>query len=268
MNPLYSILIGIVQGISEWLPISSKTQVLLTSEFLLGISVTVAYTFGLFMEMGSIGSAAIYFRNDIREVLRDKNLLLFLVIVTLFTGLVGVPLYILSEKVLSTVSYNAGIPMLILGIALIIDGIYIKYSRNKIIPKNSENVKLRDMIIIGIAQGLAALPGVSRSGITVSTMLFLGYSPENAFRYSYLAYIPASLGAVGTTLLFTKHNINEIFNILGYEGILLAVFSSLVIGIITISFLLKIAKKSSVYVIDFILGIIAITFSSLLILIS
>ncbi|MEM3353625.1 MAG: hypothetical protein QXW16_06545 [Saccharolobus sp.] len=69
-------------------------------------------------------------------------------------------------------------------------------------------------------------------------------------------------------LLFTKHNINEIFNILGYEGILLAVFSSLVIGIITISFLLKIAKKSSVYVIDFILGIIAIIFSSLLILIS
>ena len=267
MNPLYSILIGIVQGISEWLPISSKTQVLLTSEFLLGISVTVAYTFGLFMEMGSIGSAAIYFRNDIREVLRDKNLLLFLVIVTLFTGLVGVPLYILSEKVLSTVSYNAGIPMLILGIALIIDGIYIKSSRNKIIPKNSENVKLRDMIIIGIAKGLAALPGVSRSGITVSTMLFLGYSPENAFRYSYLAYIPASLGAVGL-LLFTNHNINEIFNILGYEGILLAVFSSLVIGIITISFLLKIAKKSSVYVIDFILGIIAITFSSLLILIS
>ena len=181
MNPLYSILIGIVQGISEWLPISSKTQVLLTSEFLLGISVTVAYTFGLFMEMGSIGSAAIYFRNDIREVLRDKNLLLFLVIVTLFTGLVGVPLYILSEKVLSTVSYNAGIPMLILGIALIIDGIYIKSSRNKIIPKNSENVKLRDMIIIGIAKGLAALPGVSRSGITVSTMLFLGYLQKMLF---------------------------------------------------------------------------------------
>lgn len=94
------IIIGIVQGISEWLPISSKTQVLLTSHFLLGLDVAIAYSFGLFMEMGSIGSAVIYFRKDIANVFKDRKLLFYLVIVTIITGIVGVPLYIVSDKLL------------------------------------------------------------------------------------------------------------------------------------------------------------------------
>ncbi|EZQ11531.1 UDP pyrophosphate phosphatase [Candidatus Acidianus copahuensis] len=123
MDTLKLVLIGIVQGISEWLPISSKTQVLLTSHFLLGLDVAIAYTFGLFMELGSIGSALIYFRREVKNVFKDKKLLVYLVIVTLVTGIIGVPLYIISDKILQN-AYNPGIPMIILGIALIIDGIY------------------------------------------------------------------------------------------------------------------------------------------------
>lgn len=161
MNILASILIGIVQGIAEWLPISSKTQVLLASHYLLNLDVSIAYTFGLFMEMGSIGSALIYFRQDVKRVFHDRFLLKFLVIVTVITGIVGVPLYVISDKLLQN-AYNPSIPMIFLGLALIADGIYIRYSRIK--TREFRNLSMKEMILIGIAQGIAALPGVSRSG--------------------------------------------------------------------------------------------------------
>ena len=254
------IIIGIIQGISEWLPISSKTQVLISSHFLLGLDIAVAYSFGLFMEMGSIGSALIYFRKDVANVFKDRRLLIYLVVVTLVTGIVGVPLYIISDKLLAN-AYNPGIPMLLLGIALILDGVYIRFSRIKV--REFKELKIKDYILVGFAQGLAALPGVSRSGMTVSTMLFLGVRPEDAFRYSYLAYIPAAIGAVGTTLLFTKKNISYVVSLAGIEGIAIAVIAALITGLITIDLLLRFAKKRNIYVVDFVLGAIAIAISLL-----
>ena len=264
MNALDPVVIGVVQGFSEWLPISSKTQVLLVSTLLLNVSVATAYAFGLFMEIGSIGSAATYFWRDVLRVFRDRKLLTYLVVVTVVTGFVGVPLFLLSEKALSD-AYNVGYPMLALGLILIGDGIYIMISREKRREKTFREMNLRDMIIIGAMQGLAALPGVSRSGMTVSTMLLLGYSPEDAFRYSYLAYIPAALGAFGATLVFTRHQIGSVASQLTPEGVVLAVLTAFVTGLLVIGALLKVAKRTKIYVIDFVLGALAIAGSLIII---
>ena len=261
---LSPVVIGVVQGVSEWLPISSKTQVLLVSSLLLNISAAVAYAFGLFMEIGSIGSALAYFRRDVVRVFRDMSLLKYLVVVTVVTGLVGVPLFLMSEKVLAN-AYNIGYPMLVLGIVLILDGIYIMFTREKKKPRTFKEMNLRDMIIIGIAQGIAALPGVSRSGMTISTMLLLGYNPEDAFRYSYLAYIPAALGAFGVTLLFSRHNIEAVASQLSLDGVLIAVITAFLTGLLVIGFLMRIAKMTKIYVVNFILGAIAIVGSLIII---
>src|SRR5487761_136911 len=208
-NLLYSVIIGIVQGISEWLPISSKTQVLFASTVLLGFPLAVAYAFGLFMEIGSTGSALVYFRREVVSVFRDWKLFKFLLLVTLVTGIVAVPLYVLADKVLTNSPYPIGIPMLILGAALIVDGLLIRKSRGvaKFKVNEVKDMSTKDTLLIGLAQGLAALPGVSRSGITVSAMLILGVKPETAFRLSYLAYIPASVGAFLASLLLTKQQV-------------------------------------------------------------
>ena len=264
MDYLSPIVIGVVQGVSEWLPISSKTQVLLVSSLLLNISAAVAYAFGLFMEIGSIGSALTYFRRDVVRVFRDMSLLKYLVVVTVVTGLIGVPLFLMSEKVLAG-AYNIGYPMLVLGIVLILDGIYIMFTREKKRPRTFKEMNLRDMIIIGIAQGIAALPGVSRSGMTVSTMLLLGYNPEDAFRYSYLAYIPAALGAFGVTLLFSRHNIEAVASQLSLDGVIIAVITAFLTGLLVIGFLMRIAKMTKIYVVNFILGAIAIVGSLVII---
>ncbi|MBP1357405.1 MAG: undecaprenyl-diphosphatase, partial [Sulfolobus sp.] len=170
---------------------------------------------------------------------------------------------IISDKLLQN-AYNPGIPMLILGIALIIDGIYIRFSRT--VTKSFRDLRIKDYLIVGFAQGLAALPGVSRSGMTVSTMLFLGVKPEDAFKYSYLAYIPAALGAVATTVLFSKENIKYVVSNTGTEGIIIAVVAALLTGLLTIDILLRLAKKRNIYVIDFVLGGIAIVISLLALL--
>jgi undecaprenyl-diphosphatase len=267
MNELYAIILGLVQGISEWLPVSSKTQVLFASTLLFSLPLAVAYAFGLFMEIGSVGSALVYFRRDIRSLLKDRRLVVYLLVVTVFTGLVGAPLYYLTDKVLSTSPYNIGIPMVLLGLVLIGTGFYIRYSRT--MPRlvvGLEEMKVKNYIVIGIAQGIAALPGVSRSGMTVSTMLLMGVKPEQAFRLSYLAYIPASLGAFLVTLLLSKSQVDTAIQVVEPTGILIAIATSALIGIVVISYLLKFAKTSRIYIVDFVLGAIALVLGIIAIL--
>ena len=255
MNPLFAVLLGLVQGVSEWLPISSKTQVLFASTFLFSLPLAVAYAFGLFMEIGSIGSAIAYFRKDIWSLLRDRKLLIYLFVVTACTGIVGVPLYYLTDKILASNPYNIGIPMILLGLVLIGTGFYIRYSRTK--PKllaGLGEMKLKNYVIIGIAQGIAALPGVSRSGMTVSTMLLMGVKPNQAFRLSYLAYIPASLGAFFVTLILSRSQVDTAIQVVEPTGVLIAAL----VGIFVISYLLKFAKISRIYVVDFVLGSVAL----------
>jgi undecaprenyl-diphosphatase len=151
--------------------------------------------------------------------------------------------------------------MIILGLILILDGIYIYYTRNKIKIKDKKDLNLRDIIIIGIAQGLAALPGVSRSGITVSTMLLMEYDPKFAFSLSYILYIPAALGAFFLTILASKSNIVDVASTIGYYGILTAIIVSFIVGYLTIGILMKLAKSKKIYYIDYILGSIAIIIS-------
>jgi undecaprenyl-diphosphatase len=259
MNEFYAIILGLVQGISEWLPISSKTQILFASTLLFSLPLAVAYAFGLFMEIGSVGSALLYFRRDIRSLFKDRRLVVYLLVVTVFTGLVGAPLYYLTDKVLSTSPYNIGFPMVLLGLVLIGTGFYIRYSRTK--PRlvvGLEEMKVKNYIVIGIAQGIAALPGVSRSGMTVSTMLLMGVKPEQAFRLSYLAYIPASLGAFIVTLLLSKSQVDTAIQVVEPTGILIAIATSALIGIVVISYLLKFAKTSRIYIIDLVLGVVAL----------
>jgi undecaprenyl-diphosphatase len=182
-----------------------------------------------------------------------------LLVVTVFTGLVGAPLYYLTDKVLSTSPYNIGFPMVLLGLVLIGTGFYIRYSRTK--PRlvvGLEEMKVKNYIVIGIAQGIAALPGVSRSGMTVSTMLLMGVKPEQAFRLSYLAYIPASLGAFIVTLLLSKSQVDTAIQVVEPTGILIAIATSALIGIVVISYLLKFAKTSRIYIIDLVLGVVAL----------
>jgi undecaprenyl-diphosphatase len=252
-NLLYSIIVGLVQGVSEWLPISSKTQVLFASTILFGIPLNSAYSFGLFMEVGSIFSAAFYFRKQILSLLRDKKLLVYLLVVTIVTGIEGVPLLIISDRLLAG-AYNLGVPMMLLGVFLIADGIYIRYSRRMPRTGTLQEMTLKQYVIVGLAQGLAALPGVSRSGMTVSTLLFMGIDPKEAFKLSYLAYIPAAIGGIVATVLFSASDLSIALSYFDSTTISAAIITSALVGLVAISALLRFARRNDVWKVTLILG--------------
>jgi undecaprenyl-diphosphatase len=264
---IYSLIIGIIQGISEWLPISSKTQVIVSSQYLLNLSFQQAYTFGLFMEIGTIIAAVAYFRREIIEIIQvllgsknraHRKLLVYVVVVTLVTGIIGAPLYLVADSINGIA---IGIPMLIVGLVLIADAALIRYSRKRrekgMNLRKLENLTHRDYLLIGIAQGIAALPGVSRSGITTSAMLLMNMEPDEAFRLSFFAGIFAAIGAFGLTLITTRSNVVAAVAAIGLPGLAVAIVASTVVSLFLIDFLVKIAGKSKIIYLTSVLGIIA-----------
>ena len=265
---LYSVILGIIQGVSEWLPISSKTQIIVSSTYLLKLSFQEAYTFGLFMEIGTIIAAVVYFRKELIEMaqvlLGSKNeayrkLLVYVVVVTVITGIIGAPLYLVADSVKGIA---VGIPMLIVGLVLIADAVLIRYSRKRrekgVNSRKLKDFTLRDYVLIGIAQGIAALPGVSRSGITTSAMLLMNAEPDEAFRLSFIAGIFAAIGAFALTLVTTKSNVAVAVAGIGLTGLAVAIVTSTIVSLFLIDFLIKVAGKSKIIYLTSVLGIIAI----------
>jgi len=271
---LYGVTLGIVQGIAEWLPISSKTQVLIASTYLLKLNFNEAYAFGLFMEIGTIFAALIYFRKELISLIRfligrgnaeSGFLFRYILVSMVFTAMIAAPLYLFIDSLTGT--YNLGIPMLLMGIVLIGDALIIKYSRSKYSKdKNRKLVSqmsLKDYILVGIAQGISALPGVSRSGATTSTLLLLNVETREAFRLSFIDMIFASSGAVVLTYLASKASILSTIALIGPTGLLIAIVVATVVSLLLINFLLNIAKRSSIIYLTLALGIIALASGAL-----
>ena len=187
-----------------------------------------------------------------------RKLLIYVVVVTLITGIIAAPLYLVAESISGIA---LGIPMLILGLVLIADAALIRYSRKKrekgMHSRKLENLTLRDYVLIGIVQGISALPGVSRSGTTTSAMLLVDVEPDEAFRLSFLAGIFASIGAFGLSLVASKSNVAAAVAGIGLEGLVVAIIVSTIVSLFLIDFLIKIAGKSKIIYLITALGIIA-----------
>ncbi|MDE1861158.1 MAG: undecaprenyl-diphosphate phosphatase [Candidatus Micrarchaeota archaeon] len=266
---IVSIILGVVQGISEWLPISSKTQIIIVSQYILGLNFSQAYAFGLFMEIGTIFAAVIYFRKEVWILIRtlfgkgsasDWKLFKFALISTIVTGVIAVPIY----KAVADISggYNIGLPMIILGMILFMDALLIHYSRTKYADdknrKTVDNIGLKEYILVGIAQGLAALPGVSRSGATTSTMLLLNIEAREAFRLSFIDMIFATTAAVFVTLIFSGSSVSSTIAQISLAGLAVAILVATGISLLLINFLLNIARKSKIIYLTAALGAIAL----------
>jgi undecaprenyl-diphosphatase len=266
-----SIILGIVQGISEWLPISSKTQIMIASTYLLNLKFSQAYALGLFLEGGTFLAAVIYFRKELYDAMlaifgrggqQGWLLLKYLLIVTIVTAIIAVPIYKLVSALITGPSI--GIPMIALGLILLADWFLLKFSRGRhALNKTVSDLSLLNLLEIGIAQGISAFPGVSRSGTTVSAMLLLKVRPEEAFRLSFFALIPASLGATLVTLLFSPSEIGSVTGSLPALYIGIAMVVSTVVSLVFMDALIKFAKSSRVTTLIFILGLLAI-FSGLI----
>ncbi len=235
-----AIVLGIVQGFFEWLPVSSKSILMLLSTLFLSYTIQQSYVIAIALHGGVVASAILYFHRYLKNILKHRNVFYFLVVATIITSVIGIPLYLVVNKYLIQ-QLDLGSSALLIGLLLLIQILIRGFTKGKR-SRGIEGVTLLDAAIFGVVQGLSVLPGVSRSGVTVLALLYLGYSIEESLKLSFLSSIPVNMGAVVVPLLFSRGELSMI----SIEYFILALIASAATGLATIRFLIKIASKHGI----------------------
>lgn len=257
-----AILAGIVQGVVEWLPISSQGNLSLVLT-LVGTDPSTALQLALFLQVGTTLSAATYYRSDIAAAIAtvpsyhptaafegDNATVTFVVVASACTGIVGIPLYVFAIDFASELA--GGTFIAVIGVLLVLTGVFQLVSESRSLGARRCPTWM-DTILVGAFQGLTILPGISRSGTTTSVLLFRNYDPPAAFRLSFLLSIPASIAAAVLTVLGAG----------GLPGIspiaaAVALGISAIVGYLTIDLLLRVVDRIPFWGVCFGLGGLAI----------
>ncbi|SFD38399.1 Undecaprenyl-diphosphatase [Lentibacillus persicus] len=193
------IVLGLLQGFTEPIPISSSGHLVIVRE-LFNVSID-GLSFEIMVNFGSLLAVLIIYRHDIYRLVEngiryittraedsksDFQFILFLVIATIPTGIIGLLFEDYIESQLSGVA--------VVGFTLLITGAALWIIRNLRGRKNDGGITIKDAIIVGFAQSVALVPGISRSGATIVAAMLVGMKTETALRFSFLLYIPVSLG--------------------------------------------------------------------------
>ncbi len=192
MDYFQATILGIIQGIVEWLPISSEGQAVLIGIKILGLTPEEALSYAIFLHLGTLLVVLIRFRKTWFSLLTgmDIPLLRRIIIVTSGTGITAVPIFLVLEEFFNS---NLNVTLLI-GLLLILTGIVLSYSKQGI--RDIESLSTIELFGLGIIQGFAILPGISRSGVTITTLLMRNIRPESALVFSFLISVPPVIGAI------------------------------------------------------------------------
>ena len=278
MDLIQSVLMGIVQGLSEFLPISSSAHLVFTSNFykvFKGIEIAQESNQEVFLDimlhLGTLIAVLIFFRKEIFKIIKalyfglknkdfsscDFKTGVYIMIGTFITVLIAFPLNEIAEFLVFKPE--------IVGVLLIFTGSLLLFSewQNKRI-KNKKEISLKSSVLIAIAQGLAALPGFSRSGLTIATGLLSGHDRITSARYSFLLSIPIILGASMVYPLI-KLDFAEMVTY-NWVAIVVGTIVSGIVGYLCIKYFLKFVGKFSLGIFGYyclIMGIVTTIFFSM-----
>lgn len=226
VNPVIaSLIMAIIQGITEWLPISSSAQLEVASRLL---SFQNSLIFDVVLHFGTLMAVFIYFSKDIMDIIEDLlrgkwksqngRLGILLIIATIPAGIFGLLFHKFFEQSLDNLMFIS-LGLAITGVVLLIGSLKINKKAKKII-----DLTYKDALLIGAAQILALFRGVTRSGTTISSGLLLGLDEKSAVKFSFLLSIPVILGA----------NVVEVGSSTLPANLLWAALVSFAVGIATI----------------------------------
>jgi undecaprenyl-diphosphatase len=233
MDILQAVLLGIVQGITEWLPVSSSGHLAILQN-LFGLGAPVL--FDIMLHLGTILAVVVVFWKEILEILKavvkfdftgeNGKLAIFIIVAMVPTAIIGFAFKKTFESLFSNLTA--------IGIALIITGCFLFICERF---KRKAELGFKESLLVGIAQGIAIIPGISRSGATIGTGLLLGIEKEKVAKFSFLLSIPAIIGAS-----IFDFNATELASV-GWNYALIGIIISAVVGYLTIKLLLNIIKK-------------------------
>ena len=225
------IILGILQGLTEFLPVSSSGHLVL-GKYLLNVK-SPGNTLEILFHLGTLGSVIFVFHSDIINILMTikkkstQKLLTYIFIATIPATIVGFTLRYKIEILYESVS-SVGFALLFTGLVLILSSVF----KNK----NSEH-SLLSSVVIGFGQALAIIPGISRSGMTITLSLFFGFSAKESAKFSFLLSIPVIAGA--GILGIKDIQSNEMFS---FDIIITALLSSFFIGVVALRVLIKLLE--------------------------
>ena len=269
---IIALILGIIQGLGEFLPISSSGHLILAQTFL-GLN-EPEVAFSVVLHLGTMGAVIVFYHKSIFNLLRELTYLpkallcptllkklylerpffrfgLLIIIGSVPTAIIGLSFHKLISGQLSS-ALSVGVALLITGVILRLAG-----SRGHT-GRSVEQMTIKDALIIGSIQGLAIVPGLSRSGFTICAALFLGLNREAAARYSFILSLPAICGAAILELNYLNNSAFKATDFL--LGFAVAAIS----GYLALKLLVNILKRDNFGVFSWWcwgVGLIAISFS-------
>jgi undecaprenyl-diphosphatase len=238
MNIFEAAILGIVQGLTEFLPVSSSGHLVVGQE-LLNISVP-GNAFEVVVHLGTLVSVLIVFWKDIWQLLTSlKSLTTQKYILAIMIGTIPAVIIGLLFKDIITGAFEN---IRIVAITLMITGVILLST--KLINTKQREVSIGRGLLVGIAQAMAIIPGISRSGLTISLCLYLGIAPEKAAKFSFLLAIPAIVGAGLLTALDLTGSSEPL---LPWSVLLVGFLSSLIVGWVSLKWLLGLIKSGKFY---------------------
>jgi undecaprenyl-diphosphatase len=248
MDPIQAIILGFIQGVTEWLPISSTGHLRIAERFL---GLTLPLLFDVTLHVGTLIIILLFFRKDIKIILaalvkrdfksENGKLIPLIIIGTVPTALIGVAFTFgnIIENIFDSFLPIAG--------AFITCGVMLYLSKTG--REQADNISYLAALAIGTAQGIALIPGLSRSGLTIAIALLLGIRREKAFKFSFLLSVPAVIGALGLTL-YEQHETLTLAGV-GLTEILVGIAVSLVVSYFALKLLWKALAGKKFYLFAF-----------------
>lgn len=227
---VFFFVLGVIQGILEWLPVSSSGNITLLLVNVSHVSFSEAVRVSFFLHAGTMLSVIVKFRQRLYELAkevmyREKTpFVYFYVVATLLSCLIGVTFYWLLELEIPDM-----VGSLLIAFFLVITGIIIRTRKEGL--KTMQEPTLKDACLVGIAQGVAVIPGISRSGTTIAALLSRGINQKDALETSFLLSIPPVLGLM-------------ILTFSGFQPVyLLSLVVSFAFSLVSMEILLRAARK-------------------------
>lgn len=250
MDIINSFILGIVQGITEFLPVSSSAHLVLVPKIIkIKSEILNSLTFDVVLHFGTLLAVLIFYREKVlnliiaffngifntqKREIPDFKLSVCLIVATIPAFFAG---YFLNNY-----AENTFRSPLLIAIIFILFALFLFFAdKKKGLLKDTEQITLKEAIIIGCFQAFAIIPGVSRSGITITAALLLGFKRDKAAEFSFLLSIPVIFGA----FIF---KINDAFKSGAGDNILIFLsgfISSFIAGFLAIYFLINFVKKNS-----------------------
>lgn len=242
MSWLEALILGIVQGLTEFLPVSSSGHIEL-GKAIFGIHEADSITFTIVVHLATVTSIITVFWKDIVQLVKsaftfqkneDNMFSIKLIISAIPVAILG---FTLADKIEQLFTGNA----IIVSIFLLLTGLILIFAH--FAKEKNKPLSFWDSLIIGIAQAIAVLPGISRSGATISTALILGNNKKEAARFSFLMVIIPILGIAAKDLYSNITN-NSFISEIGFLPLLIGFISSYIVGFIACKWMIKLVQNS------------------------